>query len=65
MQDVELSLLSLTDIVEMQLLQENQLESRFRLAMHREKKLADLNNVKGIVLYTFVFMKILFIYWQS
>lgn len=46
-EDIEISLLSLTDIVEMQLLQENQLESRFRLAMHREKKLADLNNVKA------------------
>lgn len=46
-EDVEMSLLCLTDIVEMQLLQEHQLESRFRLAMHREKKLADLNNVKA------------------
>lgn len=48
-----MSLLSLTDIVEMQLLQENQLESRFRLAMHREKKLAELNNVKGTVTLLF------------
>ncbi|XP_022205176.1 dysbindin protein homolog [Nilaparvata lugens] len=44
---VEKLLIQLEDIVETQHMQEEQLEKRFELAMYREKKLADLDNVRS------------------
>lgn len=45
-EDVEGALLNLEDTIEMQAFQEKQLEHRFQLALHKEKRLADLENLK-------------------
>uniref|UniRef100_A0A1B6KQZ3 Dysbindin n=1 Tax=Graphocephala atropunctata TaxID=36148 RepID=A0A1B6KQZ3_9HEMI len=44
---VEGSLLELADAVERKELQERQLESRFQLALHREKRLAQLDSLRA------------------
>ncbi|XP_075218908.1 dystrobrevin binding protein dysbindin [Lycorma delicatula] len=45
--DVESMLINLEDTIEMQKLQESQLEKRFKLAMHHEKKLCELDTVRS------------------
>ena len=45
--DVEISLLALEDTIDARELQENQLESRFQLAMHQEKSKAKFNELSN------------------
>lgn len=45
--NIENSLTYLEEIVQIQNLQETQLERRFKLAMHKENKLKQLENLRG------------------
>ena len=47
--EVEHNLLQLEDIVETQELQERQLDHRFQLALYKEKKLQELERVRGML----------------
>ncbi|XP_054275626.1 uncharacterized protein LOC128994840 isoform X2 [Macrosteles quadrilineatus] len=46
-EEVEASLLHLADIVELKELQERQLDKRFQLAIHSEKRLAQLDSLRA------------------
>lgn len=46
-EEVEDALMNLEDVIEIQELQERQLDHRFQLAMYKEKKLADFEDMKG------------------
>ena len=46
-EDVETSLFQLEDMVETQELQERQLDHRFQFALYKEKKLGELESVRG------------------
>lgn len=52
--EVENSLMLLTDLKETQQLQEQYVESRFQLVLHREKKLSQLENARGIIIFVVV-----------
>ncbi|GFT72270.1 uncharacterized protein NPIL_38601, partial [Nephila pilipes] len=45
-EEVEDALINLEDVIEIQELQERQLDHRFQLAMYKEKKLADFEDMK-------------------
>jgi hypothetical protein len=47
-EDVEGALFQLEDMVETQDLQERQLDHRFQFALYKEKKLAELEAVRGV-----------------
>jgi len=48
-EDVEGALFQLEDMVETQDLQERQLDHRFQFALYKEKKLAELEAVRGML----------------
>lgn len=50
-EEVETSLTNLEDLNEILDLQSRQLDHRFQLALYKEKKLSELNGVKGLLLY--------------
>ena len=51
-EEVEGAIYRLEDLNEMLDLQNRQLDHRFQLALYKEKKLAELNVIKGTVLYS-------------
>ncbi|KAF3429146.1 hypothetical protein E2986_05178 [Frieseomelitta varia] len=53
-EEVEGAIYRLEDLNEMLDLQNRQLDHRFQLALYKEKKLAELNVIKGTVLYSIV-----------
>lgn len=50
-EEVEDALVNLEDVIEIQELQERQLDHRFQLAMYKEKKLADFEDMKGFCIF--------------
>lgn len=46
-EEVEVALFNLEDVIEMQQLQEKQLDQRFQLALHKEKRLAGFDDIKS------------------
>lgn len=45
-EEVEICLIKLEDLIEVQELQEKQLDNRFQLALHKERKLGELEQLK-------------------